>query len=48
MKDLDLLIINNHLSMQFVKSLWLKCFSMHLCLRIVLPSKKWVSQENFT
>ncbi len=40
MEDLTLLIIKNHLPLQFVESSWLKRFSMHLCPKIIFPSKK--------
>jgi len=39
LEDLILLIVKNHLHLQFVKSSWLKKFSMHLCLRIIFPSR---------
>jgi hypothetical protein len=32
LEDLGLLIVKNHLLLQFVKSSYLKRFSMHLCL----------------
>jgi hypothetical protein len=40
LKDLIILIVKSHLPLQFVESSWLKRFSMHLCPRIVFPSKK--------
>ncbi len=45
MEDLVLLIVKNHLLMHFVESPWLKHFSLHLCPRVVLHSKKQFSQE---
>lgn len=45
LKDLGLLIIKNHFPMQFVESPWLKWFSLHLCPRVVLLSKRQFSQE---
>jgi hypothetical protein len=44
LKDLGLLIIKNHLPLQFVESIWLKRFSMQLCPIIVL-SKNQFSYE---
>jgi hypothetical protein len=29
-EDIGLLIVNNHLPMQFVESLWMKCLCLHL------------------
>jgi hypothetical protein len=46
LQDLALLVIKNHLPIQFVKSIWLKCLIMHLCPRIVFPSRKMFSQKN--
>jgi hypothetical protein len=40
MKDLIFVIVKKHLPLQFVESSWLKTFDMHLCSRIVFPSKK--------
>jgi DNA mismatch repair ATPase MutL len=42
-EDLVLLIVKNRLPMHFVESLWLKCFGLHLCPRVVLLSKKQIS-----
>ncbi len=42
LKDLTLLIIKNHLPLQFVKSNWLKRFNMQLC-----PIKKFHSKKYF-
>jgi hypothetical protein len=39
-EDLALLIIKNHLPMQFVESVWLKRFAIHLCPRLLFPSRK--------
>jgi hypothetical protein len=38
LQDLALLVGKNHLPIQFVESIWLKCFVMHLCPRVVFPS----------
>jgi hypothetical protein len=40
LEDLTFLIVKKHLLLQFVKSSWLNSFNMHLCPRIVFPSKK--------
>ncbi len=45
MQDLALLVVKNHLLIQFVESTWLKRFIMHLCPRVVFPSRKMFSQE---
>jgi len=45
LQDLVLLVVKNHLLIQFVESTWLKRLVMHLCPRIVFPSKKMFSQE---
>jgi hypothetical protein len=45
LKDLDLLIVENHLHVQFVKNVWLKHLTMRLCQRIVFSSKKQFSQK---
>jgi hypothetical protein len=42
-EDLVLLTVKNRLPMHFVESPWLKCFSLHLCPRVVLLSKKQIS-----
>ncbi len=47
LKDLDLLIVKNHLHVQFVKNVWLKHLTMHLCQRIVFSSKNKFSQKIF-
>jgi hypothetical protein len=39
-EDLALLIIKNHLPMQFVESVWLKRFAIHLCPRLLFSSRK--------
>jgi hypothetical protein len=39
LEDLTLLIVKNHLPLQFVKSNWIKRFSMHLRPIIVFLSK---------
>jgi hypothetical protein len=40
LEDMGLLIIKNHLSMQFVESLQMKHLCLHLCQRLVFPFKK--------
>jgi hypothetical protein len=45
LQDLALLIVKNHLPIQFVESTWLKCLVMHLSPRVVFPSRKMFSQE---
>ncbi len=43
LQDLTLLVVKNHLPIQFVESTWLKCLLMHLCARVVFPSRKMFS-----
>jgi hypothetical protein len=45
LEDLELVILKNHLLMQFVESVWLKRFAMHLCPRLLFPSKKQFFQK---
>ncbi len=45
LQDLALLVVKNHLPIQFVESTWLKHFVMQLCPKIVFPSRKMFSQE---
>jgi hypothetical protein len=33
-KNLAFLIVKNHLPLQFVESVWLKCLMLQLCLRV--------------
>jgi len=40
LKDLGFLIVKNQLPLQFVTNVWSKCLILHLCVRIVFPSKK--------
>jgi hypothetical protein len=42
LQDLALLVIKNHLPIQFVESIWLKCLIMHLCPKIVFSQKNLV------
>jgi hypothetical protein len=37
-KSLALLIMKNHLSLQFVESVWLKCLMLQLCPYVQFPS----------
>jgi len=39
-ENLGLLVIKNHLPIQFVESIWLNNLVIQLCLRIVLPTKE--------
>jgi hypothetical protein len=39
-----LLVVKNHLPIQFVESTWLKHFVMHLCPKVVFPFKNLFSQ----
>ncbi len=45
LQGLALLVVKYHLPIQFVENIWLKCFVMHLCPKIVFPLKKTFSQE---
>jgi hypothetical protein len=45
LQDLALLVVKNHLPIQFVENIWLKCLVMHLRPKIVFPSIKLFSQE---
>ncbi len=45
MKDLVLLVVKNHLPIQFFEGIWLKHFIMHLCSKVVFPPSKMFSQE---
>jgi hypothetical protein len=45
LEDLTFLIVKNHISLQFVENSWLKKFSIHLCFRIVFPSRKQIFNE---
>jgi hypothetical protein len=38
-------MIKNHLLLQFVESSWLKRLCVHLCPRIIFPSKNQFSNE---
>jgi hypothetical protein len=40
MEDLTLLIVKNHLPLQFAKSVWLKHLVLQLCPCVHLPSQK--------
>jgi hypothetical protein len=40
LEDMCLSIVKNHLPMQFVESLWMERLYLHLCQRLVFPSKK--------
>jgi hypothetical protein len=45
LQNLALLVIKNHLQVQFVNNTWLKCLVMHLFLRVVFPLRNMFSQE---
>jgi hypothetical protein len=45
LQDLAFLVVKNHFPIEFVESTWLKHLVMHLCPRVVFPSKKMFSQE---
>jgi hypothetical protein len=45
LQDLAFLVVKNQLSIQFVENTWLKCLVMHLCPKVVFPSRKIFSQE---
>lgn len=47
LEDMGLLIAKNHLPMQFVESLSMKHLCLHLCPRLVFPSKKQFPQKMF-
>jgi hypothetical protein len=44
-QDLTLLVVKNHLPIQFVENIWLKRFVMHLCPKVVFPLRKMFSRE---
>jgi hypothetical protein len=46
LENVGLMIIKTHLHLQFVKSTWLKCLVVHLCLQMVFPSKKRFFTKN--
>jgi hypothetical protein len=43
LKDLALLVVKFHLLIQFVDNTWLKHLALHLCPRVVFPSRKMFS-----
>ncbi len=45
LQGLTFLVVKDHLPIQFDESIWLKHLVMHLCPRIVFPSRKTFSQE---
>ncbi len=45
LQDIALLVVKNHLLVQFIESTWLKLLVMHLCSRFVFTSSKIFSQE---
>jgi hypothetical protein len=47
LKDLSLLIVENHFPLQFVESIWLKRFSMHLCPKIILSKNQYSNELLF-
>jgi hypothetical protein len=38
--DMGLLLVKNHLLMQFVESIWIKHLYLHLCSKLVFPFRK--------
>jgi hypothetical protein len=44
-QDLTFWVVKNHFLIQFVENTWLKHFVMHLCARVLFPSKQMFSQE---
>jgi hypothetical protein len=40
LEDLSLLIVKNNLPTQFVESVWLKHLVLHLCSKIIFPSRR--------
>ncbi len=42
-ENLALLIVKNHLPLQFVESVWLKCLMLQLCPHVQFPSQKLFS-----
>jgi hypothetical protein len=45
LEDLVLLIMKNHLPIQFVENVWFKHLALHLCSRINFPSKRPFSHD---
>ncbi len=45
LQDVDFLVVKSHLPIQFARSTWLKCVTMHFSSRIVFPFKTLFSQE---
>jgi hypothetical protein len=43
-ENLGLIIVKNHLPIQFVDSIWLKCLVLQLYLYVVFLSRKTFSQ----
>jgi hypothetical protein len=46
-EDMGMLIVKNHLPMQFVESLWMKCLCLHLCSKICLSFHKVVFTKDY-
>ncbi len=44
-ENLGLLVIKNHLPIQFVESIWLKCLVIQLCLHVVFPFFKTFNKK---
>ncbi len=42
---MGLLVVKNHLAIQFVKSIWLKHLVMQLCPHVVFPSQKTFNKK---
>ncbi len=45
LQDVAFLVVENHLLIKFVEITWLKHLVMHLCPKIVFPSRNMFSQE---
>jgi hypothetical protein len=44
-EDMGLLIVKNHLPIQSIENMWMKCSCLHLCPRLGFPFKKQFSRE---
>ncbi len=42
--DLAFFVVKNHLPIQFVERIWLKHLVIHLCPRVMFPSRKMFSK----
>ncbi len=46
-ENLTLLIMKNHLFLQFLESVWLKCLMLQLCLCVQFPFRKMIFKHYF-